>query len=563
MELVTYDNGNGSNKEAEFEYSSPTPSHFIPGKISARIYRLADTTLTEINNIDSGCLNDYIKFTEREPIARQSIELKAMRAAMMFGEYENTDKKIQKWIRDMLHEIDGSFSKFVGQMAAAMPYGFATAEIEFQYRPSDRKWILKGFVVLDQRRVSFKGGKGRIEYLIYRDRTRKYVPYSKVVHVVGGVGVDIDNEPFGHPEAKSALPYIKFKNSILSDMLVAGKNLATGIIVGKVNSTKPVTLYNRDGSKQQPTTSGQGKTIPSAEAMARQLENLENNSFVVTDVENDVYSVQVGDGSQFWNYSLSIVDKYIRAAFAVPEMIFSENSTILSGAASLQNQQSNIMDATILAVVKQLQDQIIEKIIRPLIKANFGEQTDYGKFGKSREEDANTKLNKLGQLISATSMGIMSSDDIEVQNKLRDEFGLPPVNMKEKMEQLQLQMAIQNYQNQQQSAQQAESQIIQSNVLDQAGLGPRSEQAQQMQAQEDEMAMQQQQQAEQEQANANASHAQAQKDKAGENTQGTPSKGSPSQAAKATPKAKPKAKSANYSSNTAIYTMSDYEGTYP
>lgn len=539
MELITYDNGQENGNSAEFEYSSPTPSHFIPGKIAARIYRLADTTLTEINNIDSGCLNDYIKFTEREPIARQSIELKAMRAAMMIGEYENTDKKLQKWIRDMLHQIDGSFHKFVGQMASAMPYGFATAEIEYQYRPSDRKWILKGFVVLDQRRTSFKGGKGRIEYAIYRDRTRKYVPYSKIVHVVGGVGVDVDNEPFGHPEAKAALPYIKFKNSILSDMLVSGKNLATGILVGKVNSTKPVTLYNRDGSKQQTIASGQGKTIPAAESMARQLENLENNSFVVTDVENDVYSVQVGDGSQFWNYSLSIVDKYIRAAFAVPEMIFSENSTILSGAASLQNQQSNIMDATILAVVRQLQDQIIEKIIRPLIKANFGEQPDYGKFGRAREEDSNVKLNKLGQIISATSMGILSSDDIEVQNKIRDEFGLPPINQNEKMEQLQLQMAIQNYQNQQQSAQQAESQIIQSNVLDEAGLGPRAEQEQQMAAQQQEMAQQQEQQPKEEEAGEKQPASSSDKSQA---------------------KSK-KTKQANYAN--AIYTMSEFDGAYP
>ena len=257
---------------SEFKNSSQTPTGMFPGKISARIYRLADTTLTEINNIDSGCLNDYIKFSEREPIARQSIELKSMRAAMMFGEYEHTDKNIQKFIREMLNEIDLSFHKFVGQMASAMPYGFSCAEIEFQCRPRDKKWIVKGFVVLDQRRVSFKGGKGRIEYVIYRDRTRKYVPYSKTLHVVGGVGVDIDNEPFGHPESKSALPYIKFKNSILSDMLVAGKNLATGILVGKVNSTKPVTVYNRDGKKAN--SNGQAKVLPAAEALARQFKSL-------------------------------------------------------------------------------------------------------------------------------------------------------------------------------------------------------------------------------------------------------------------------------------------------
>ncbi len=471
-------------ENAEFSASSQTPTGMFPGKITSRIYRLADTTLSEINNIDSGCLNDYIKFTEREPIARQSIELKAMRAAMMFGEFEHTNKHIQKFVREMLDEIDLSFHKFVGQMASAMPYGFATSEIEFQYRPRDGAWIVKGFVVLDPRRTSFKGGKGRIEYTIYRDRTRKYVPYYKTLHIVGGVGVDIDNEPFGHPEAKSALPYIKFKNSILSDMLVAGKNLATGILVGKVNSTKPVTVYNRDGKKN--TSNGQATVLPAAEAMARQMENLENNSFIVTDAENDVYSVQVGDGSQFWNYSLSIVDKYIRAAFAVPEMIFTENSTVLSGAASLQNQQSNIMDATILSIVKQLQDQLIEKAIRPVIIANFGTQNNYGKFGKVDNGDPNMELNKLGQLISATSMGIFSSDDIEVQNKLRETLGLPPINIKEKLKQLEMQLAIQAQQNAVQSRQQAESQIIQSNVLDQAGLGPRSQQAEEMAAQEQE-----------------------------------------------------------------------------
>lgn len=479
MHLITDFDDNEENK-AEFTESSQMPVGFIPGKISARIYRLADTTLTEINNIDSGCLNDWIKYSEREPIARQSIELKAMRTALMFGEYENTNKQIQKFIREMLEEIDLSFHKFIGQMASAMPFGMSNAEIEFQYRKSDGNIIVKGFVVLDQRRTSFKGGKGRIEYLIYRDRTRKYIPYSKVIHVVGGVGVDIDNEPFGHPEAKSALPYIKFKNSILSDMLVSGKNLATGILVGKVNSTKPVTLYNRNGTAA--TQAGQPKTINAAEALARQMENLENNSFIVTDIENEVASVQVGDGSQFWSYSLGIVDKYIRAAFAVPEMIFTENSNILSGAASLQNQQTNIMDATIMSIVKQLEDQLIEKAIKPVIQANFGHQKDYGKFGRKEEGDPNMRLNKLGQLISATSMGILSSDDIEVQNKLREELGLPPINIQERLSQLEMQLAIQAQKNAAESRQQAESQIIQSNTLDSVGLGPRSEQAMQQQA---------------------------------------------------------------------------------
>ena len=458
------------------------PRWMIPGAITSEIFRLADVTLTEISNLEGKDIDEYIKYVTKEPVARQCINLKAMRAAVTFGRYEHDNKEIQEFVQTMFDEMDGGLEKVVGQMASAMPFGYSCCEIVWLYMKPIRKWVIKKFVFLDPRRVMFKGGKGRIEYLIYRDRTRKYVPYYKILHTVNGNALDF-NDPFGIPEAKSALPYIKFKNSILSDMLIAGKNLATGILVGKVNSTKPVNVYNNDGTPKQ--VNGANQKLTAAQAMAMQFNNLENNSYLVTDIENEVQSLQVGDGSQFWQYSLNLVDNYIKSAFNVPQMMFTgQSQTMGPGGATISNQQMNIMDASIGAIVQQLQEQMIEKAIRPLIDVNFGPQKDYGKFVPGKHEDPNIEMNRLGQLISAVSMGILSADDMEVQNKIRHLLELPKISMKEKMAQLQLQMQLQSMQTQQQGQDQAQTQVDQAHIMQEAGMMPEQDEAQGQQQQQ-------------------------------------------------------------------------------
>ncbi len=462
------------------------PRWMVPGGIASEIARLSDVTLTEIGNLEGKDLGEYILYCTKEPIARQCINLKAMRAAVTFGVYEHDNKEIQDFVHQMFANLDGGIERIISQLASAMPFGFSAAEIVWQYDNNIRKWIIKKFIFLDPRRIQFKGGKGRIEYAIYRDRTRKYLPYFKIIHAVNGAAFDF-NDPFGVPEAKAALPYIKFKNAVLSDMLIAGKNLATGILVGKVNSTKSVNVYDQEGKPR-----GTGEKMTAAQAMSKQFENLENNSYLVTDVENDVTALQVGDGSQFWQYSLNLVDQYIKASFSVPQMMFSGNSqTMGPGGATLSNQQMSIMDATIGSIVKQLQEQMIEKALAPVIKLNFGAQKNYGQFVRGKTEDPNVELNKLGQLISAVSMGILSADDMEVQNKIRHMLGLAKIDAKEKMAQLNLQMALQNMQAAQQAEQQGHAQVTQQHILEDAGMAENPLEAQQRQEQQ--MTQQQQQ----------------------------------------------------------------------
>jgi hypothetical protein len=406
----------------------------ITGKIASKISALADTTLKEISGEHAASLDEYIKYMKKDPIARSCCELKALRAAITVGDYEHQDKQVQFFIREMFANISGSLSKVIAQLASAMPLGFSAAEIEFGLR--NRKMVVKSLDVLDQRHITFKGSNGQIRYLMYRDNQKKPIPYWKVIHVVNGFSTDFD-DPFGNPEMQSALAFIKAKNAFLSNMVIAGKNLATGILVGKVTDTT-VNLYDRNG---RPI-----KSLPASEALARQFEGLESNSWMVTDSNNDIFSVQVGDGSQFWASSLNQFDLYIKRSFTVPDLVFNEGSSSLTKPASLAGKHVSLMDSTIQAIVEQIRDELIEKAVKPVIQANWGRKiSTYGTFDVSAEVDEASEQMNTQMLINALSMGIIDGQtDMDAVNKLRDRLDLPHMDMTTKKKQMLQQMELQS-----------------------------------------------------------------------------------------------------------------------
>ena len=407
------------------------------GKLAAKIQALANVAVTEIYSEFSRDLPKFIRYIKKEPVTKACCELKALRAASLLGQFVHEDEKIQNFVRDNLDDIN--FMKIVGQLSSAMPLGFSCAEIEFglDWNGKGKKTIIKGIDVLDHKRISFRGNKGSIIEMTYVDITKKYIPYTKIIHLTNGLITDFD-EAFGTPEIFAALPYITAKLSILNNMVVAGKNNATGIWIGKTTD-RPIKIYDKDG-KEQP------KTSRSSVHLADQLSNLQNFSYLVTDIENDIMPTQIGDGSQFWIPALQYLDKMIMRSFNVPDLVFSEGTGILSKTATLAGKHLSVMDNTIKAMTQQLKFELIEKAIKPVIWANFGHQNSWGDFVVSKELDETQEATQLQNLMSAISYGILAGDDPDVQNQIRKMLSLPTKSKdeieKQKMEQAQLQAQI-------------------------------------------------------------------------------------------------------------------------
>lgn len=396
-------------------------------QFSPKINQVSSDTLTEIHRVnDENLLSEYIQFLNKDPIAKSCSELKALRATIVFGSYQHDDPIIQKFIQSNFENMNESMSSIIGQLASAMALGFSAAEVSL--KPFNRKWVLERVNILDPCRVSFKGRKGYLQWILYKtlNKSTVEIPYKKCVHVINGYTANFNN-PYGSPECKRAYPYYKAKKAIIGDMVVAGKNLATGITVAYVDPSVSSSYSEVKDSSGNTIIGSDGQPLRMSkdDRVFRQLQNIENNSILVVDNGVRIEGLKIPDGNSFWQSVLPLLDKYITRAFGVPSLVFEEGSGSF-GMAGLSQRHHHILDSTVHSVVKQIQEEFIEKICKPLIILNYGQKENYGKFHLDYASEPNSEMTLLQNIYTAISMQIFDPSDPVIQNKIRDLLGLPP-----------------------------------------------------------------------------------------------------------------------------------------
>jgi len=99
-------------------------------------------------------------------------------------------------------------------------------------------------------------------------------------------------------------------------------------------------------------------------------------------------------------------------------------------------QQMILLDSQIYAAVSSVKDQIIEKVIKKMIKFNkrIDPEVGYGDFSMNPNLDPQTASLKTQNLLYAMTSGIISQNDQGATNALRDLLSLPKLEEKEYLE---------------------------------------------------------------------------------------------------------------------------------
>lgn len=415
--------------------------------LSSKITALTNGVIQELNNPNKHTIRDYEDIL-RNPWARACCQLKALRATVSIGEYQHENKDIQNFIKENIENMNGSLPDIVGRLCSAMPFGHSVAEIGFKKRKEFKKikYSLDGINILDPRRVRYAGNLGKITHVKFNDGIREvWIPYKKCIHITNGLVTNYNERTaYGDPECEIAFPFVKLYSVIMSEMAVSAKTLATGILVGLADSDNTVYLYDK---YNQPIKDANGRPIAvnAVQHLAEQLKQLENHSHIVTDKKNQVTALQIPAGEQFWSLSVNLLKENIMASFITPTMVFNEGSGAL-GMATVSTKQLSVFDASIEAIVKQIRDELIEKVFRPLILWNFGTQKNYGSFEVSAVTDPNNESLIVNNLMMAFGQGLIQQTDIDALNLLRDKLKLPPLTQ----EQLYIQQQMAMIQQQQQ-----------------------------------------------------------------------------------------------------------------
>lgn len=352
------------------------------------------------------------------PIAKAPITVITLMGLTFFGEYTHADKKIQDFIRANFQQMHGSLHTTIQQLMSAIFIGHSVAE--WGIIPKGKQWVLDRIKILTPGRWTFRGAKGEITDIRYYSTTNIDVPYEQVLHIVNNPHIAFD-DPRGVSDLDGAIASIKAWHILMSEMIIAGQRKATPLTAGYYDGEVADTLlYDANGNPILDELGNQRTKTPGDE-MSEQLSNLENKTVLVTSVKNRIEAIANNADVQFFEQALNICQKAIFMSFLFPETALQVAGG--GGDSNLNTGHMSLLETNVKALVDQIKETMLDKMIRPLIVWNFGDRDDWGGFEvPSGQEEKRVELGTL--LIGAFSNQIFTIDDLEAVNKLREFVGI-------------------------------------------------------------------------------------------------------------------------------------------
>jgi hypothetical protein len=424
---------------------------FTPFKtVSSQLGEYCNLVNQELISPNKIKLEKLIEAVESDPIASACVNLKSSRAIQLMNTpYVNKNNKdIEEFVRSNFNTMEDNIASFVGSMASAMPIGFSLAEIVFQKRP--RQIRLRRFHVLNPTKSTFKVSYGRLTEVKYNDSgITKHIPLWKTIHVANGLTTSFGAKSvYGIPEVSKAYALIRLKQLILSNMALTSRRLATGIIVGQTDSNETTVLLDpKTGKPLKDPVTGEDRKVKTSFSLLQSLKAIENFGVLVTDKNNVVSSLNINGGEQFWNLALNLIDTQLLRCFQVPDTVFSAPTNPF-GNGLISSNQLGILDSSIMNFVIRLKEALLEKVVKPLIYLNFGKQQDgyLGDWDVYDEIQEGKAQQSFTNLLQAMSMGVLSNQDYDALNSLREKLKLPKVNVETVAQQKELEATLQGFQ---------------------------------------------------------------------------------------------------------------------
>jgi hypothetical protein len=436
----------GSNGESLLFGDVTTPLNpYHQGQYSTNIASLSTVAISEIAYPESKVrpkLSEIDEMQKRDAVVAQCLALKSLRASREFGAYSHPVSEIESFIVSNIGTLDVNFRRTLFKiLSSVILYGVCFAEFTFTSKAKGfgGQWRLKKINVLDPRRVKgIKGKDGKILAITYDRGDGKDVdiPYAKCLHIINNAASVFDeDEIWGVGDGACALNYYKLKKIVLTQLALAVKNNATGLLHARTDNVGRTILVD---SKMAPLRDAQGKPMEVTKQVALnyQLQDIHTKDYIVTEGDVSIQRIQIQNNENFWQYVLDYIDKSIQRSFGVPSGIFDAGMSGLQNVGLTQNHKS-VFDSGIMALTDLLKQEIISKVVRRLLIFNFSHDTfknNYGEFRFEPEEDEQSVNSRLSTISSLIASGILDSNDPDLLILIKKKLGLPTLDAREKEE---------------------------------------------------------------------------------------------------------------------------------
>jgi hypothetical protein len=425
------------------------------GQLIPTIQNLLWQTITALSRRADFTVDEAYGLIRTNIPARTAITALTLLVVNRFGDYVHPDPKIQEFIRYDLQHLSGGVA--MQPQAFAVPinsaylqdpqlqsglnipgyvdpqpiktiiapgtwkstlascvlhvyFGYSFHEINVV--PQDDGWHLQSLFPIDPNRTYVQGRLGLIEYVVYMGQTLVYLPYmQKILHLVHDQHLTFGGDPYGCGIANSVIPAIKALNLVHSAMVVGANRQAWPLLVGYATDGE-TQLYDAMGATQY-NPDGTQTGVPNAFALATS----EQNRVEVLD--------QSGSGITVLTSAADYLSNLILQAFLIPPTIFGIGGNG-SGDSNLNKGHQQVLGQYTLSLKQGIEAALINQVIAPIIRYNFGEQDSYGEFPDAAvdDQDPTSLLATMGNVLAT---GILGERDLETVNRARDLAGIPPL----------------------------------------------------------------------------------------------------------------------------------------
>jgi hypothetical protein len=403
------------------------------GKVFAK--KINKVTLEDLVSFVSVFSLEYRKRKERlyllacrellvvDPISKYCTEIIFLYLFSIFKEYSHTSPRITKDIRNSISNCKGNWFEVLRRIASCYWYGYSWSQVAVEDTPFNRK-ILSEIYTYDPINYDFHLKKGEIEKIIYYETGMQplEIRADTGIHLVTGVDLSFDYE-LGTGRVEAALPYWELHKLIMPVLALAGQRQATPILVKKTETSADVILVDQEtGLPVINPATGEEVLVKKGWDSVKQLEELGAAGITVIDPDDDLFSIELNVNADFLTGIIKLCEQYRMIAFLVPPTLVSiTNSGV--GDSGLSNVHLELFQMSVMAMAQFLGQELVEKLFRPIIIYNFGEQSDYGSFAIDEKNPMSLKIAEIA--ISAIGKGRVELEDIEMLNRIRKILGVP------------------------------------------------------------------------------------------------------------------------------------------
>lgn len=372
---------------------------------------------------DYNFIKESREMLEKDPTVKFCVEVCNLYLLECLREYEHSNPKITTSINETISTSVGSWKSKIRKFLSCFWYGFSFTEISFSDIDNNQKSINE-IVTYDPLKYDFVIKKGQTKYVSYMNGvTEILVPYECGVHLVTGDDLNFD-DLYGNGRCKAALPYWELHKIIMPVIALAAQRQATPILVKKTDTGADVILIDDlTGLVVIDSETGEPVTIKKGWDAIRQLEKIGSAGITVIDPEDELYAIELKVNNSLLMDILKYCEQQRMSAMLVPSTIFNiTNSGI--GDSGLSKIHLEVFENMVNSMADFLNEELIEKLFKPLIIYNFGTQENYGKFIIEKSDRSVLEVATLA--IDAISR-IPTLEDLEMLNSIRKMLGIPPL----------------------------------------------------------------------------------------------------------------------------------------